>query len=119
MILSRNPVLQCRDWKPKGAFRDKTWSQLREEIPLALGADTKGLRFRLTGPGLSTEVVVLHGEDEEFEVVKRRFERMIRACVLRGVAGGEPPIFEMEMEALTDESPTAGAGEVYEEAFAW
>ena len=117
VILSREPVLQCHDWKPNGAFRDKTWSQLREEIPLTLGANTKGLRFKLTGPGLSTESRVQHGEDEEFEVVKRRFERMIRACVPKGVAGGEPPIFEMEMEAFTDESPEAG--EMYEEDFAW
>ncbi|PNY28864.1 Uncharacterized protein TCAP_01213, partial [Tolypocladium capitatum] len=119
VILSRNPVLQCRYWKPNGAFRDKTWSQLKEEIPLKLGADTRGLLFRLTGPGLSTDEVVLHGEDEEFEVVKTCFERMIRACVPKGVAGGKPPIFMMEMEALTDESPAAAAGEVYEEAFAW
>ncbi|POR36136.1 Uncharacterized protein TPAR_03656 [Tolypocladium paradoxum] len=116
VILSRNPVLRCRFWKPKGAFRDKTLAQLREEIPLELGDDTKGLLFRLTGPGLSTDEVVLHGEDEEFEVVKTCFEQMIRACV---VAGGEPLIFVMDMEALTDESPAAAAGEVYKGAFEW
>lgn len=98
IILSRRPWKQ-REWKPQGKFLKKTLPQLKKELPPGFAEDAEGLMFRLGGPGVSTEQPVFHGEDMQFDSMRRYFGMQIKKSMDKHTEG-ETLSFRIEIEAL-------------------
>lgn len=116
VILSRTPVYLCKGWYPKGKFQDKTLRELLTELPLE--GTINGLTFTLEGPGFHIEQQI-DGEDENrFEIMKRHFNKQIRACVVNCAQSKTPLLIEMEIEPLRGES-VQGNDEIDDADFDW
>ena len=102
VILSRTPVYLCKGWHPKGKFQEKSLRELLTELPLE--GTVKGLAFTLEGPGLHIEEQI-DGEDENrFEIMKKHFNKQIRACLASCAQSKTPLLIEIEIEPLRGES---------------
>lgn len=100
IILARYPW-QEREWTPQGKFLKKTLSQLKSELPTGFAEASRGIMFRLGGPGVDTEQPVFHGQDRKFDSMKKYFNTQIREEMDK-YTNGETLPFRIEIEALQE-----------------
>lgn len=81
VITSRVPDYIEYAWYPKGLFSDYTLDQLKQEIGLVQSDQSKGIIFRLTGPGVDSITLLRPGSDNQFEI----FKKDVKIGILNGL----------------------------------
>lgn len=103
-VVCRSPELQSIFWKPKGRFRNKTLSELEEELPIDLDwSQFQYLHFQLTAPNTRAEHLVSRGREDQFDSMKRRLAVIIRDCIAN-TPHGKTILVDIDIEPLSDEN---------------
>lgn len=104
VILSRTPLYKDISWTPKGSFGSKSLSELTDEIPLSLSADTKGFRFTFMGPFIEIMREIKPGQDHAFEILKAKLNDAVQDSIQQAAIRGLPLVFELHIEEVLDDS---------------
>lgn len=103
-VVCRSPELQSISWKPEGRFRNKTLSELEEELPIDLDwSQFQYLHFQLTAPNTRAKHLVSRGREDQFDSMKRRLAVIIRDCIAN-TPHGKTILVDIDIEPLSDEN---------------
>ncbi|KAJ0283481.1 hypothetical protein CBS470a_007295 [Colletotrichum nupharicola] len=104
-IMTHYPKYRERHWKPKSGFRQKTLSELLTEFPPWVKlSDVESLQFLIETSNAEVEGVMELGQEEQFEEMKAKFEKVIRMEIARAASTSQV-LVKISIDVRTGRDP--------------
>lgn len=119
VTVSKSRTLEMTTWTPQGSFKDKTWEQLKDELPIALNDNSDGLLFILTAPDFRGQDLRLKfhvkGQDDFGRAKRKIYELAKEARKDARSRNKENVEFELGIEQVGNVLSSTGGREEDEE----
>ncbi|KAH9227426.1 hypothetical protein K456DRAFT_1902599 [Colletotrichum gloeosporioides 23] len=118
-IMTHYPKYRERHWKPKSGFRQKTLSELLTEFPPWVKlSDVESLQFLIETSNAEVEGVMELGQEEQFEEMKAKFEKVIRMEIARAASTSQV-LVKISIDVRTGRDPQEEEMDIENIRFSW